>query len=174
MHLAAQHHEVAHADIVTLLLEHNADPGLQDHEGGTSLHTAVEQRHAEHLERILNGKNNHVLDSHDGFGRTALFKTVRELQGDYSRMTRALLKAGSDASKPDNSGQTALHYANATPDNGLNHAFLDDGRHFDEMVSISIRCGHKVSWINHSVAAKVGIENDVGQTPHEIALASEA
>ena len=89
-------------------------------------------------------------------------------------MTRALLKAGSDALKPDDSGQTALHYAIATPDNGLNDAFLDDGRHLDEMVSISIRCGHKVSWIDYSVAAKVGIENDVGQTPHEIASASEA
>ena len=56
-------------------------------------------------------------------------------------MTRALLKAGSDALKPDNSGQTALHYAIATPDNGLNDAFLDDGGHFDEMVSIFVMCG---------------------------------
>lgn len=139
LHLATQYPEVQHASIVKLLLESGADPSLQDKKGRTPLHNAVNHGHARTLQTILDNGNTKIVDVQDLDGRTTLHCAVKDRKGDYLRMTRMLLQAGSDALKRDGSGQTALYYAIASRDRGLIDAFIDHPQYQNESLFIGIR-----------------------------------
>ena len=139
LHLATQYPEVQHASIVKLLLESGADPNLQDKKGRTALHEAVYHGHAGNLQTVLDDGHIMTLDVQDTEGRTALHGAVKERKGDYLRMTRMLLQAGSDALKQDRSGQTALYCAIASRDRGLIDVFMDHPQYNNEILFIGIR-----------------------------------
>jgi ankyrin repeat protein len=87
LHLAAWD---GHLDVVELLLEHGANPNIQENKyGKTPLHYAVSRR--------LENK----------FGRTLLHFTVSRRHVDVARV---LLDHGADPTISDNKGRTPLDY----------------------------------------------------------------
>jgi len=90
--------------VALLLLEHGADPGVQDNDGQTPLHLASRSRDPSlKFARRLLGLGADV-NSRDNQGRTPLH--VIEW---WSNNGRLLLEGGADQSIRDNNGHTPLH-----------------------------------------------------------------
>ena len=91
-------------------------------------------------------KRKEILDRRDRVGQTALLIAAAE---GFVEFIEVLIAAGPDINAQGLLGNSSLHLA-AESD-------------LSKVVEVLIKAN-----------AKVCIENDVGQTPHEIALASEA
>jgi ankyrin repeat protein len=82
-------------DLVKLLLEHGADPRLEDSEGSTALHFAA-QAHLPEIVQVLVDKGAPV-DAKDHLGNTPLFKALSTFLGQADgNAIWALLLAGAD------------------------------------------------------------------------------
>lgn len=74
LHVAASH---GHAEMVTALLDHGADPSITTHGGFAPLHYAAEAGHAEVITRLLGG-------GADPMSRTTDMFTAIHLAAQYA------------------------------------------------------------------------------------------
>lgn len=98
-------------EVLKLLLEHGADVGVDDAEGNTALHLAVEHKRPMHLKVLLINatRENFNLDvfNYEGFTPLILACLAQSYQDAH-----ALLRHGADPNVRDlKSGRTALFHA---------------------------------------------------------------
>jgi ankyrin repeat protein len=98
-----------HADAVKLLIAAKANPDARDRMNRTALMWAAERGHLAVIQALVAGKANLNLDER-GTGMTALMIAVRE---GHQPAVEALVRAGSDLSRTDVTGRTALAHAEA-------------------------------------------------------------
>ena len=97
-------------DVMTLLIKHGADLNLQDKEGETALHYAVDYAvdnsdvSCEALRCLIENRAN--VDAVSNNGRTSLMKAIRE-----ASVVTFLTEHGANIDLQDKNGDTALHYA---------------------------------------------------------------
>lgn len=105
---SAMHIVVGRRDLewVQLLLALKANPDIADNRGVTPLMLAVQQGWLEGMQQLLVGKVR--VDATNATGETPLIYAVHRRD---SGMIRALLKAGANPDRADNSGRTARDYA---------------------------------------------------------------
>ena len=83
------------ADLVKLLLEHGADPKLQDRDGATALHFAAQAQLSEIVQLLLD--KGAPVDAKDHLGNTPLFKALTTFRGEADgNAIWALLLSGAD------------------------------------------------------------------------------
>lgn len=100
-------------DILSYMLK-NATPDYQrvNRFGGNALIPAAEKGHLDTVKVLLaDGREN--INHQNNYGYTALIEAVALRDGSlvYQNIVRELLNAGADANLADNSGRTALDYA---------------------------------------------------------------
>jgi cytohesin len=94
-----------HPEVVEFLLEHGADPNIQDNNGGTPLHVAAWNGHREVVELLLeHGANPNVQDDD---GDTPLHLAAKN---NYREVVELLLEHGADPNIRNNEGDTPLDY----------------------------------------------------------------
>jgi len=95
-------------EVVLMLLEHHADPNLQDRHGSTPLHVAAGEDQVEIIELLM--KYGAQLDAKDQIDCTPLREAV-----EFGRVkaVRVLLDLKADPNTKDRSGETPLHWASA-------------------------------------------------------------
>ena len=94
-----------HTDIARLLLEHGADPNVQNNDGETALTAACSNPRGNRdviTALITAGAE---LDKRNNDSMTALMCLAR---GGYTGLMKLLIKAGADAATKDDRGRTAL------------------------------------------------------------------
>ncbi len=83
------------ADLVKLLLDHGADPKLQDRDGWTALHFAAEFHLPDVVQMLLD--KGAVIDARDHHGNTPLFKALSTYRGQADgNAIWALVLSGAD------------------------------------------------------------------------------
>ena len=95
------------ADVVTLLLEHGADPKRADHDGNTALHFAA-QEHQSAMVQLLIDKGA-LIDAQDRLGNTPLARALSTYRGEEEgNAIWALLLAGADRTVKNTHGISPL------------------------------------------------------------------
>jgi ankyrin repeat protein len=110
-----------HPDVVSMLIEHDADVNSPDDEGSTSLHGASQRGHLNIVRLLLD----HSANIHTQ--RTDLWTPLHlALTGGHSDAVELLIRRGVDVDKQNKEQKSALH-----------HAY--DGRL--EVVRLLVKCG---------------------------------
>ena len=104
LHLAAMN---GHAEDVTALLKHRADPNAQNKDGSTPLHLAAMNGHAEAVTALLNAGADPNAQNKDG--STPLHLAAKWNQ--HPEVITALLDAGAAANAQDADGKQPFDYA---------------------------------------------------------------
>jgi cytohesin len=108
-------------EIAKLLLEHGADPNIQDNNGRTPLHWAAWKGHLEVVELLLeHGADPNVQDYG---GMTPLHYAAT----GHLEVVELLLEHGADPNIKNNNGWTPLHYAAKNCRVGVVRVLLDHG-----------------------------------------------
>jgi uncharacterized protein len=107
-------------DVISLLLEHDADITAQDADGKTALHYAIEHKLPRVAEELIK-KNPKAVAIADKFGNEPLWTATFNANGNYELVT-LLLRYGAD---PDH-----LNNANLSPRD------IPKRKHDDELVQI--------------------------------------
>ncbi|RLN97228.1 hypothetical protein BBJ28_00007152, partial [Nothophytophthora sp. Chile5] len=102
------------AQIVRLLLEKNADPGVQNHAWRTAIHIATIWGNVDAARELVSHRE--VVDVADRSGWTPLMTAASNGDAD---MVRLLLDNGADADVKDPSGQTTLSIASVNGDDEI-------------------------------------------------------
>ena len=101
-------------EILAYMLK-NATPDLNKHNryGGNALIPAAEKGHIDNVKLLLEDGREDI-DFQNDFGYTALIEAVGLREGNqlYQDIVKLLMENGADQSIKDNSGRTAMDYAN--------------------------------------------------------------
>lgn len=100
-------------EILKYMLEHSSpDESVFNRFGGNALIPAAEKGHLENVKLLLE-KSKSDIDHQNNFGYTALIEAVALTNGSetYQDIIRVLLENGANPHLKDNSGKTALDYA---------------------------------------------------------------
>ena len=101
-------------EILAYMLAHTTpDQSVYNRFGGNALIPAAEKGHLENVKLLLADKRV-AIDHQNKFGYTALIEAVGLRDGSqiYQEIVAELLRNGANSSLRDNSGRTALDYAN--------------------------------------------------------------
>ena len=97
-------HKVTSTDVAKVLLDHNANMNVQDHQGNTPLHVSLKSNFSCDLSKLLIAYGAD-LGLHNCSGNTPLHVACRHLRHD---MVQLLLASGADVDAVDRQGDTSL------------------------------------------------------------------
>jgi len=113
------HYAVAekNADVVDLLLAHDADVTVQDKDGKTALHYAIEHKLYSVADALLR-KNQAIVAISDKFGNEPLWTAAFNVKGNYD-LVSLLLRYGADPGHRNNVNLTPLDIPKRKGDDAL-------------------------------------------------------
>ena len=102
--------------VINWLLESGADANSQDRNGFTALHFAVQEKHIEAIEKLLDHGADLALA--DAYGNAPLWRAVFDARGDFE-IVRMLLKHGADPDAKNDSDRSPMDFAQTIGDKDL-------------------------------------------------------
>ena len=112
------------SEIVLWLLKRGAKIDLQDSEGFSALHLAIQGKHATIVESLLEeGANVELRDIH---GNTPLWRATFDARGKYD-LVKLLIKHSASCNSKNNANRSPLDFAEQIADHDLTKILLGDG-----------------------------------------------
>ena len=163
-------------EMVSLLIENNADINDQDVNGLTPLHTALINKAYESA-LILNSANNNLDNSLTSEGDTILHTCI---MAGYSDLFTAFLSKGADINKQNDDGETPILYAIKAGNLDFCKSLIDNGADINTPTKDGSTPIHYAAIEEHTSILQLLLNNDVkvnvkdedGETPLHLAANS--